>query len=121
MVVPSQETSYSRRPTGLSTQIHQAKSLGAELLPDEDAVDRHLRPIFWEGLKETEKDKARHRKDSCKTFANLIEAARYGEKEVTSANNNNYSRKLARVSQMTEVHGENWDLPTQGSMGGGQC
>ena len=94
----------------LDTQIRQATSLGAELLPDEDAVDRHLSIIFYEGLKETVEDKTCYRKDSCKTFANLARAFRDMEKEIISAHN---SRKLARLSQMTGVHGANWD-PQQG-------
>ena len=35
----------------LDNQIRQAKNHGAELLPDEEAVDRHLRLLFWQGLK----------------------------------------------------------------------
>ena len=65
----------------LDNQIRRSQNHGAELLPDDDAVDRHLRLLFWQGLKESVKDKARHKKDSCKTFADLIVAARYGEKE----------------------------------------
>ena len=52
------------------------------------------------------KRQVRHRQDSWKTFANRIEAARYGE-EVISAHK---SKKLARESQMTDFDGVNWDL-----------
>lgn len=31
----------------LDNQIRQAKNHGAELLPDEEAVDHHLRLLFW--------------------------------------------------------------------------
>ena len=51
----------------LNNQIRRAQNHGAELLPDKDAVDRHLRLLFWQGLKESVNDKARHKKDSCKT------------------------------------------------------
>ena len=57
---------------------------GTELLPDDDAVERQLRMLFWGGIKEPIKDKARHKKENCKTFAELITAARYGEKELGS-------------------------------------
>ena len=69
----------------LDSQFRQAKNHGVELLPDEEAVDRHLRLLFWQGLKESVKDKARHKKESCKTFADLIAAVRYGENKTHSA------------------------------------
>ena len=53
----------------------------AGLLPNEEALDRHLRLLLWQGLMELIKDKARHKKESCKTFAELVVAARYGENE----------------------------------------
>lgn len=87
----------------LDNQIRRAKVLGAELLPDEDALDRHLRLIFWEGLKGNIKDKARHKKDHCKTFAELIEAARYGEKEALPTQ---VPRRLARSNQMSGTNSE---------------
>ena len=87
----------------LDTQLRKAKSLGAELLPDEDSVDRHLRLIFWEGLKDIINDKARHRKDSCKTFSDLIAAARYGEKEALPSQ---ATRKVARCIQASDVKEE---------------
>ena len=65
----------------LDNQIWQAKDHGAELLPNEKAVDQHLRLLLWQGLKESVKDKARHKKESCKTFVKLNRAARHGEKE----------------------------------------
>ena len=68
----------------LDNQIRQAKKHGAELLPDEEAVDHHLRLLFWQGVKESTKEKARHKKDSCKTFTDLITAAHYGKKETNS-------------------------------------
>lgn len=77
----------------LDNQIRKAKNHGAELLPDEEAVDRQLRLLFWQGLKESVKDKARHKKDSCKTFTDLISAARYGEKEASSAQ---FPRRVVR-------------------------
>jgi hypothetical protein len=52
--------------------------------------------LFWGGIKESIKDKARHKKDNCKTFAELITAARYGEKELGS---NQSTRKFARANQ----------------------
>ena len=65
----------------LDNQLRKAKEKGTELLPDDTALDRHLRLLFWEGLKPSIKDKARHKKDECKTFGELISAARYGERE----------------------------------------
>ncbi len=65
----------------LDNQVRMAKLRGTELLPDEDAVEKQLRMLFWEGIKESVKDKIRHRKDSCKSFSDLITAARCGEKE----------------------------------------
>ena len=50
----------------LNNQIREAKNHGAESLPDEEAVDRHLRLLLWQGLKESIKDKARHKKESAK-------------------------------------------------------
>ena len=89
----------------LDNKIRQAKNHGADLLPDEEAVDRHLRLLFWQGLKENVKDKARHKKDSCKTFADLIVAARYGEKETTPFQ---APRRVARQNnQASEVLGPN--------------
>ncbi len=82
----------------LDNQIRKAKTHGTELLPDEQAIDKHLRLIFWEGLKDSVKDKARHKKDSCKTFANLISAARYGEREINSTQG---PRRHARANQVT--------------------
>ena len=66
----------------LDNQLRKAKEKGTELLTDETALDRHLRLLFWEGLKPSIKDKARHKKDKCKTFGELISAAQYGEREV---------------------------------------
>ena len=65
----------------LDNQLRKAKEKGTELLPDDTALDRHLRLLFWEGLKTSIKDKVRHKKDECKTFGELISAARYGERE----------------------------------------
>lgn len=81
----------------LDNQIRRAKKEGTELLPNDDAVDRHLRLLFWEGLKDQIKDKARHKKDSCTTFAELISAARYGEKEAKSSQVP--TRRVARINQ----------------------
>ena len=36
----------------LDNQIRKAKNHDAELLPDEEAVDRHMRLLFWQSLKE---------------------------------------------------------------------
>ena len=66
----------------LDNQLRKAKEKGTELLPDETALDRHRRLLFWEGLKPSTKDKARHKKDECKTFGELLSAVRYGEREV---------------------------------------
>ena len=57
-------------------------------------MDRHLRFIYWEGLHEGVRDKERHKKDQAKTFSDLIEAARYGEKEYKSSQ----SVRIARVN-----------------------
>lgn len=65
----------------LDNQLRKAKDKGTELLPDDTALDQHLRLLFWEGLKSSIKDKARHKKDECKSFGELISAARYGERE----------------------------------------
>lgn len=74
----------------LDNQVRKAKVRGTALLPDESAVDKQLRVLFWEGLKGPIKDKARHRKDQCKNFAELITAARYGEKEAYGSNEAKY-------------------------------
>lgn len=58
------EMSYSQRPTNLSKEktrrldnhVRMAKLRGTELLPDEDAVERQLRMLFWEGIKDSIKD-----------------------------------------------------------------
>ena len=63
------------------TKSAKQKTNGVKLLPDEEAVDCHLRVLFWLGLKESVKDKARHKKDSCKTFTDLIAMVYCGEKE----------------------------------------
>ena len=66
----------------LDNQLRKAKEKGTELLPDDTTLDWHLRLLFWEGLKPSIKDRARHKRDECKTFGELISAARYGEREV---------------------------------------
>ncbi|CAB4012589.1 ATP-dependent DNA helicase PIF1 [Paramuricea clavata] len=68
----------------LDSCLRWAKRRGTEILPDDESVERQLRMLFWGGIKESIKDKARHKKDNCKTFAELITAARYGEKELGS-------------------------------------
>ena len=68
----------------MDNQICQAKNNDVKLLPDEEAVDCLLRVLFWLGLKESVKDKARHKKDSCKTFTDLIAVAHCGKKESNS-------------------------------------
>ena len=50
----------------LDNHVRIAKSRGTELLPDEDAVERQLCKLFWQGISELIKDKARHKKDQCK-------------------------------------------------------
>ena len=57
---------------------------------------------FLGRAKEALKDETRRRKGNCKAFANRIEAGQIRWKEVISAPN---FRKLARVSQTTEVRG----------------
>ena len=66
----------------LDNQLRKAKEKETELLADDTALDWHLRLLFWEGLKPSIKDKARDKKDECKTLGELISAARYGEREV---------------------------------------
>ena len=83
----------------LDNHVRMAKLRGTELLPDEDAVERQLRMLFWEGIKDSIKDKSRHRKDSCKSFSALITAARYGEKEACSAQS---PKRVARSNQVTQ-------------------
>ena len=56
----------------LDNRIRWAQRRGTELLPDDDAVERQLRMLFWGGIKEPIKDKARHKMQKCKTFAELI-------------------------------------------------
>ena len=93
----------------LDNHIRKAKTHGTELLPDELAVDKHLRLLFWEGLKDSVKDKARHKKDSCKTFADLINAARYGEREINSTQG---PKRSARVNQATAEENTNAGPPS---------
>ena len=80
----------------LDSRLRWAKRRGTEILPDDESVERQLRMLFWGGIKESIKDKARHKKDICKTFAELITAARYVEKELGS---NQSTRKFARANQ----------------------
>ena len=80
----------------MDNQVRKAKVRGTALLPDEGTVDKHLRVLFWEGLKGPIKDKARHRKDQCQSFTELITAARYGEKEAYGSNEAKY---LERAQQ----------------------
>lgn len=93
----------------LDNIIRKAKSLGTELLPDETSVDKHLRLLFWEGLKDVIKDKARHKKENCKTFGDIIMAARYGEHEFNSTQP---PKRIARMNQMsgqtTEPDNHDW-------------
>ena len=63
----------------LDSQLRKAKEKGTEQLSDDTALDRHFRLLFWDGVKPSIKDKARYKKDECKTFGELISAARYGE------------------------------------------
>ena len=70
------------------------------MLPDEEAVDRHLRLLLWQGLKESIKDKPGPKKESCKTFAELIAAARYGEKE---ANSTWFPRRVVHQNFVSET------------------
>lgn len=83
----------------LDNHVRIAKSRGTEILPDEDAVERQLRMLFWQGISEPIKDKARHKKDQCKSFAELITAARYGEKEITPTQAH---KRVARSNQITK-------------------
>ena len=54
---PEQESEeVSAFASRLDNQIRQAKNHGAKLLPDKE--DCHLRLLFWQGLKESVKDKA---------------------------------------------------------------
>ena len=62
----------------LDNQLKKAKEKGTELLPDDTALDRDLRLLFWEGPKPSIKDKARHKK----MFGLFISATRCGEQEV---------------------------------------
>ena len=80
----------------LDSRVRWAKRRGTEILPDDDSVERQLRMLFWGGIKESRKDKTRHKKDNCKTFAELITAARYEEKELGT---NQSTRKFARANQ----------------------
>ena len=80
----------------LDSRVRWAKRRGTEILPDDDSVERQLRMLFSGGIKESIKDKARHKKDNCKTFAELITAARYEEKKLGS---NQSTRKFARANQ----------------------
>jgi len=82
----------------LDNTVRTAKSHSTELLQDESAVDKHLCFLFWEGLRDSVKDKACHKKDCCKTFTDLISAACHGEKEVISAQT---PKRLARAHQTT--------------------
>lgn len=70
------------------------------LLPDEKAVIRHLRLLMWQGQKESIKDKAGPEKESCKTFAELVAAARYGEKE---ANSTQFPRRVVHQNFVSET------------------
>lgn len=45
----------------LDNRVRWAKRRETYLLPDDEAVERQLRMLFWGGLKESIKDKARHK------------------------------------------------------------
>ncbi|XP_048578376.1 uncharacterized protein LOC125560615 [Nematostella vectensis] len=53
----------------LDNHVRLAYVRNTELLPDESAVERQLRMLLWSGLHPEIKDKARHRKDACKSFS----------------------------------------------------
>ena len=53
----------------LDNQVRKAKVRETALLPDEGAADKKLRVLFSEGLEGPIKDKARHTKDQCQSFA----------------------------------------------------
>ena len=52
----------------------------------------HPRLLFWQALKESLKDKARHKEDSCKPFADLIATTCFGKKET---NSDQFPRRVA--------------------------
>ena len=56
-------------------QLRKANEKGTGPLPDDTALDQHLRLLFWEGLKPSIKEI--NKKDERKTFGELIYAARY--------------------------------------------
>ena len=56
----------------LDSRVRWAKRRGPEILPDDEAVERQLRMLSWGEIKSSIKDKTRYKKDSCKTFAELI-------------------------------------------------
>lgn len=80
----------------LDNQLRMAKEKGTELIPDEQSLEKHLRLLFWEGLPMEIKDKTRHKKDSCQTFRQLIDAARHGEREAALTKS---SKRVARQHQ----------------------
>lgn len=82
----------------LDNQVRMAKLRETEILPDEESIERQLRMLFWEGIRDPIKDKARHKKDGCKSFSELIMAARYGEKE---SNSTQFPKRSARSNQIS--------------------
>ena len=97
----------------LDNQVRKAKVRGTALLPDEGVVDKQLKVLFWEGLKGPIKDKARHRKDQCQSFAELITAATYGEKEAYGSNEAKYIGRAQQsvVQEPGESARSNADKP----------
>lgn len=93
----------------LDNQLRKAKK-GTKLLPDNAALDRHLRLLFWKGLKPVVKDKARHKKDECQTFGELISAARYREREVGSVP---VSKRVVKAQQATVEEEKNRKWATE--------
>ena len=111
IIVPSLQFSTARRwgIFCIHRSLGQLKNHGTELLPEKEAVYRHLRLLLSQRLKESIKDKAGPKKESCKTFAELIAAARYGEKK---ANSTRFSRRVVHqnfVSQTGLMETHKWN------------
>ena len=75
------ENEVSAYVSRLDNKLRMAKEKGTKLIPDEQSLEKHLKLLFFEGLATDIEDKTRHKKESCATFHQIIDAARHGERE----------------------------------------
>ena len=94
-----QNEEVSAYASRLDNKLRMAKEKGTELIPDKQSLEKHLILLFWEGLAADIKDKTRHKKESCATFRQLIDAARHAEREAAATHQ---GKRVARQHQATD-------------------